>query len=84
MGAGARRAGALAGLVSESIAGEHDRHLTSWCVEWQPFGELQALARGAAARTADTVWGLEVDTEEMSARVRRLAGALLAERSARS
>lgn len=80
VGAAARRAGALAGLVSESLSGEHERHLTSWPVEWQSLGELLALAGGAAARTCETVCGLEVDTEEMSARVRRLGGPLLAER----
>lgn len=80
VGAVARRAGALAGLVSESVTGEHERHLTSWPVEWQSLGELLALAGGAAARTSETVCGLEVDTEVMSARVRRLAGALLTER----
>lgn len=80
VGAAARRATALVGLFYEALAGEHERHLVSWPVEWQTLGELLALAGGAVARTAETVNGLEVDTTAMAERVRGLAGALLAER----
>ncbi len=80
VGAAARRATALVGLFHESVAGEHERHLVSWPVEWQTLGELLALAGGAVARTAETVSGLEVDTAAMADRVGRLAGSLLAER----
>ena len=80
VGAAARRAHALVGLFFESLSGEHERHVTSWPVEWQSLGELLALSGGAVARTAETVAGLEVDADAMAGRVRALAGLLLAER----
>jgi 3-carboxy-cis,cis-muconate cycloisomerase len=80
VGAAARRAQALVGLFYGALAGEHERHLTSWPVEWQSLGQLLALVGGAVARTAETVAGLEVDGSTMADRVRRLSGALMAER----
>ncbi|HET9077983.1 MAG TPA: 3-carboxy-cis,cis-muconate cycloisomerase [Acidimicrobiales bacterium] len=80
VGAAARRASALVGLFFGSLAGEHERPLVAWPVEWQSLGELLALAGGAVARTAETVGGLEVDVAAMSGRAESLAGALLAER----
>lgn len=80
VGAAARRAVGLVGLFFESLAGEHERHLTAWPVEWQSLGDLLALAGGAVARTAETVAGLEVHTGAMAGRVQELAGSLLAER----
>jgi 3-carboxy-cis,cis-muconate cycloisomerase len=80
VGAAARRAIALVGLYYEGLAGEHERHLTSWPIEWQSLGELLALAGGAVARTAETVEGLEVDAEAMAERADGLAGILLSER----
>ncbi len=80
VGAAARRAIALVGLYYEGLAGEHERHLTAWPVEWQSLGDLLALSGGAAARTAETVQGLEVNSDAMSARAIALSGALLAER----
>lgn len=80
VGAAARRAIALVGLYYESLAGEHERHLTSWPVEWQSLGDLLSLAGGAVARTAETVEGLEVDAAAMVRRAEGLAGALLSER----
>jgi 3-carboxy-cis,cis-muconate cycloisomerase len=80
VGSAARRAVALVMLYFGAMAGEHERHLTSWPVEWQSLGDLLALAGGAAARTAETVDGLEVDSTAMAARVQFLAASLLAER----
>ena len=80
VGSAARRAHALVGLFFESLSGEHERHVTSWPVEWQSLGELLALAGGAVVRTAETVGGLEVAADAMAERVRALAGLLLAER----
>lgn len=80
VGAAARRAHALVGLFFESLSGEHERHVTSWPVEWQSLGELLALSGGAVARTAETVGGLEVAAGAMAERVRALSGLLLAER----
>jgi 3-carboxy-cis,cis-muconate cycloisomerase len=80
VGAAARRAIALVGLFYEGLAGEHERHLVSWPVEWQSLGDLLALAGGAVARTAETVEGLEVDAGVMAQRTEDLAGALLSER----
>jgi len=80
VGAAARRAEALVGLYFRSLAGEHERHLVSWPVEWQSLGDLLSLAGGAVARTAETVAGLEVDERAMAERVRSLAGQLMSER----
>jgi len=80
VGAATRRAHALVCLFFESLSGEHERHVTSWPVEWQSLGELLALTGGAVARTAETVGGLEVVAGAMAERVRALAGLLLAER----
>jgi 3-carboxy-cis,cis-muconate cycloisomerase len=80
VGAAARRAIALVGLYYEALAGEHERHLTSWPVEWQSLGDLLCLAGGAVWRTAETVAGLEVDITAMEQRAESLAGVLLAER----
>lgn len=80
VGSAARRAHALVGLFFESLSGEHERHVTSWPVEWQSIGELLALSGGAVARTAETVGGLEVAADAMAQRVRALAGLLLGER----
>jgi 3-carboxy-cis,cis-muconate cycloisomerase len=80
VGAAARRAIALVPLYFESLAGEHERHLIGWPVEWQSLGDLLALAGGAVTRTAETVEGLDLRTEAMETRVEALAGSLLAER----
>lgn len=80
VGAAARRAVALVGLFYQSVAGEHERSVSAWPAEWQSLGELLALAGGAVARTAETVQGLEVRPDVMSARVQGLAGSILAER----
>jgi 3-carboxy-cis,cis-muconate cycloisomerase len=80
VGAAARRAIALVPLYFESLAGEHERALTGWAVEWQSLGDLLALAGGAVNRTAETVEGLDLDTDAMTERVDALAGSLMAER----
>ncbi|MDE3203288.1 MAG: 3-carboxy-cis,cis-muconate cycloisomerase [Acidobacteriota bacterium] len=80
VGAAARRASALVGLFHDGLAGELQRHLVSWPVEWQSLGDLLALAGGAVARTAETVEGLEVRGDVMARRVEALAGLLLSER----
>lgn len=82
VGAAARRATALVGLFLDSMAGEHERSVASWPVEWQSLGDLLALAGGAVARVAETVTGLEVDADAMAERVAALGGSLLAERVA--
>ncbi len=81
VGAAARRCAVLAGGMLESLAGEHERHLVSWPVEWQTLGDILALAGGAVSRTAETVAGLEVDVAAMAANVFLRAGSLLSERA---
>ncbi len=82
VGAAARRSAVLAGGMLESLAGEHERHLVSWPVEWQTLGDILALAGGAVSRTAETVAGLEVDVTAMAVNVSSRSGALLSERVA--
>jgi 3-carboxy-cis,cis-muconate cycloisomerase len=78
--AAARRALALVPVLQAGLVAEHERPVGAWQAEWEPLGELLALAGGAAARTAETVTGLEVSTDVMAADLAATGGALLGER----
>ncbi len=76
----ARRAAALVPVVLGALVAEHERALGGWQAEWETVTELLALAGGAAARTHETVAGLEVDADAMAANLARTGGVALAER----
>ena len=78
----ARRAAALVPVLLGAIPVEHERGLGGWQAEWEALSELLALAGGAAARTADTVAGLEVDTAAMASNLAASGGRLMSERVA--
>lgn len=78
--AAARRALALVPVLQAGLVAEHERPVGAWQAEWEPLAELLALAGGATARTAETVTGLEVDTDAMAANLAATGGALLGER----
>ncbi len=78
--AAARRALALVPVLQGSLLAEHERALGAWHAEWEPLSQLLALAGGAAARSAETVAGLEVHPGAMAANLSATAGVLLAER----
>lgn len=63
--AAARR---VPGLVSSLLSAglhEHERATGSWHAEWSPLRELVRLAGGSAARVADLLAGLRVDTDAL-------------------
>jgi 3-carboxy-cis,cis-muconate cycloisomerase len=49
---------------------EHERAAGAWHAEWQPLGDLLALAGGAVAAARAAVEGLEVDVDRMRRNVR--------------
>lgn len=60
---------AAAGVLTGGVH-EHERAAGAWHGEWKALSDALALAGGAAARTAETLAGLEVDAERMRANVR--------------
>jgi 3-carboxy-cis,cis-muconate cycloisomerase len=80
VGAAARQALALVPVLQGALIAEHERPVGAWQAEWAPLSDLLALAGGAAARTAETVAGLEVDAGAMAANLAAAGGALLGER----
>jgi 3-carboxy-cis,cis-muconate cycloisomerase len=78
--AAARRALALVPVLQGSLMAEHERALGAWHAEWETLGQLLALAGGGAARTAETVAGLEIHADAMEANLAATGGVLLAER----
>ncbi len=80
VGSAARRAVALLPVFFGGLAAEHERSLSAWPAELHSLTELLLWSGGAAARTADTVEGLEVHAANMAANVDRTAGSLMAER----
>src|SRR2546423_11554510 len=63
-----------------ALVAEHERGLGGWSAEWETWTDLLALAGSAAARTRDTVAGLEIDPQAMAANLARTGGVLMAER----
>ena len=78
--AAARRAQALVPVLLGAVVAEHERGVGGWHAEWHALAELLAFAGGAAATTARTVTGLQVDADAMAANLARSGGRLLAER----
>jgi 3-carboxy-cis,cis-muconate cycloisomerase len=61
------------GAVSVLLAAqahEHERAAGAWHAEWTPLSDALALTGGAAAAMRETLAGLEVDVERMTANVR--------------
>lgn len=75
----ARHAAAHAGILTASLAAEHERAAGAWHAEWQALSGGLAAAGGAAASTRSTLDGLSVDPERMR---RNLAEEALSERAA--
>ncbi|HEY6030335.1 MAG TPA: lyase family protein, partial [Gaiellaceae bacterium] len=57
---------AAAGVLTGGVH-EHERAAGAWHAEWKALSDALALAGGAAAWTAETLAGLEVDAERMRA-----------------
>ena len=62
---------AFAGVIGQvhvllaAMSGEHERSAGAWQSEWPAVSEAFRLAAGAAARTQETLTGLEVHAERM-------------------
>jgi 3-carboxy-cis,cis-muconate cycloisomerase len=62
---------AFAGVIGQvhvllaAMSGEHERSAGAWQAEWPAVSEAFRLAAGAAARTQETLTGLEVHAERM-------------------
>lgn len=70
------------GLVATMLAAmvqEHERGLGGWHAEWETLPELAGLAAGALRWTAETVEGLEPDTDRMRTNLDATRGLILAE-----
>ena len=69
-------------LVATMLAGmgqQHERGLGGWHAEWTALPELAQLTAGALAQTADTIAGLEVDTDRMRRNLDITNGLIMAE-----
>ncbi|MDQ2754518.1 MAG: adenylosuccinate lyase family protein [Actinomycetota bacterium] len=78
--ASARRAHALLPVLFAALLADHERPAGAWHAEWEPWGELLALAGGAVARTAEVITGLQIDPAAMAANLAWSGGTLLSER----
>lgn len=59
----------MPGLVSAMLSAmvqEHERGLGGWHAEWEIMPEIIGMSAGALHHLADTVTGLELDTEKMA------------------
>lgn len=68
--------GALATVLTGAGAANEERPDGGWHAEWPALRQLMRTAGGAAARTAELVGGLRVNTERMAANL-NLAGPML-------
>ena len=75
----ARRVHALTGVLTGSMAQEHERAAGAWHAEWESLRDALALTGGAAAAMAEVVAGLEVDAERMRRNLDSTGGLPLAE-----
>jgi 3-carboxy-cis,cis-muconate cycloisomerase len=78
----ARLAGAHAAVLQESLVQEHQRAAGAWHAEWEALCGALSFAGGAAAAAAESLGGLEVDTERMRANLDASGGLVLSERIA--
>jgi len=75
----AQRTPALVATLLAAMVQEHERGLGGWHAEWEPLPELVQLAAGALAVMADTIEGLEVDSERMRRNLDATNGLIMAE-----
>jgi 3-carboxy-cis,cis-muconate cycloisomerase len=80
--ANARRANAFAGLLTGSLAQEHERAAGAWHAEWDAIAGVLAAAGGATSAMAEVLTGLEVHPERMRANLDLTHGLVLSERLA--
>ena len=78
----ARLAGAHAAVLQGSLVQEHQRAAGAWHAEWEALCGALSFAGGAAAAIAESLGGLEVDTERMRANLDAGGGLVLSERIA--
>jgi 3-carboxy-cis,cis-muconate cycloisomerase len=76
----ARHVHANAGILTGSLAQEHERAAGAWHAEWGALTVALAFAGGTAAATADALEGLEVDAARMRANLGATGGLVVAER----
>ncbi|HEY4457719.1 MAG TPA: 3-carboxy-cis,cis-muconate cycloisomerase [Pseudonocardiaceae bacterium] len=74
-----RRTPGLVATILSAMPAEHERATSGWHTEWEPLRELVDLVGGAAARLAEVVCGLSVDTDRMRRNLELTGGLLLAE-----
>jgi 3-carboxy-cis,cis-muconate cycloisomerase len=78
-GACARQARAAAGVLVESLVGEHERAVGAWHAEWGALSSALACTGGAAAAIRGVLEALEVDPARMRANLDLTGGAVLGE-----
>lgn len=72
--------GSLAQVLTAAGAANEERPDGGWHAEWPALRHLMRLAGGAAARTAELVSGLRVNTGRMSENLNRVGPMLVSER----
>jgi 3-carboxy-cis,cis-muconate cycloisomerase len=75
----ARQVHAHAGVLTGSLAQEHERAIGAWHAEWQPLRDALALTGGAANWVRETLEGLEVDAGRMRRNLDATNGLIMAE-----
>lgn len=82
--AAARRAPGLAATLIAIMPQAHERDVGGWHAEWETLPDLFGLAGGAAARMADVLEGVELDTGRMRRNLELTQGLLYAETAAQA
>lgn len=77
--AAATRAPHLAGSLLSGMAQEHERGLGGWHAEWTTLPELVQISAGALQQMADTIAGLDVQTDRMRENLDATDGLIMAE-----
>ncbi len=78
----ARLAAAHASVLQETLDQEHERAAGAWHAEWEALCGALSYAGGAATAAAESLAGLQVDTERMRANLDAGQGLIVAERVA--
>jgi 3-carboxy-cis,cis-muconate cycloisomerase len=69
----------LAPVMTASMAGEHERDMAAWAVEWMLIPQAMILASGALGGLRPVAEGLEVDAARMRANLELTGGGIMAE-----
>ncbi len=77
--AAATRAPGLVATLLSAMVQEHERGLGGWHAEWETLPALCLLCAGALRQMAETIEGLELDPDRMSANLEITHGQILAE-----